>query len=252
MQHDGEAGQTLGDLLQHVEAQRRRNQDALLVAGALGGSELIGAVAGADGDGQGVAAGLGDELLDLFGTGVGGILGGDLHFILHAGQGAQLGLDHNAAVVGILDHLLGDLNVFGEGLGGSVDHDGGKAAVDAALAGLKAVAVVQMQADGQAGLDDGSLHQLHQIGVVGVGAGALGDLEDQGSFQIFGGLGDALDDLHVVDVESADGVTAVIGLLEHFGSGNQCHNVSLLFLFVPPDWQPIAPKTKEFVNGLAN
>ena len=29
VQHDGEAGQTLGDLLQNVEAQRGRNKDAL-------------------------------------------------------------------------------------------------------------------------------------------------------------------------------------------------------------------------------
>ena len=71
MEHDGEAGQALGDLFQHVEAQGRRDQDALLIAGALGGGKLIGAVAGADGDGQRVAAGLGDELLHLLGMGVG-------------------------------------------------------------------------------------------------------------------------------------------------------------------------------------
>ena len=74
MQNDREARQTLGDFVQNVEAQRRRNEDALFVAGALLGLELVSAVGGADGDGQGVNAGLGDELLDLFGTGVGGIL----------------------------------------------------------------------------------------------------------------------------------------------------------------------------------
>ena len=78
-----------------------------------------------------------------------------------------------------------------------------------------------MQHDGDVGaLDGGGLHQLHQVGVVGVGAGALGHLKDQGSIQVPGGLGDALDDLHIVDVEGADGVAAVIGLLEHFGGGN--------------------------------
>ena len=71
MQHDGEAGQALADLLQHVEAQGRRHQDALLIDGALLGLELIRAVAGADGNSQGVAAGLGYELLNLLGTGVG-------------------------------------------------------------------------------------------------------------------------------------------------------------------------------------
>ena len=80
-----------------------------------------------------------------------------------------------------------------------------------------------MQADGQAGLNDGGLYQLDQVGVVGIGAGALGNLENQGSADFLGGLGDALDDLHVVDIEGSDGVAAVIGLLEHFGSGYEGH-----------------------------
>ena len=150
-----------------------------------------------------------------------GLLGGDLHVVLDAGQSAQLGLYHHAVVVGVLHNLLGDLDVLLEGLGGGVDHDGGKAAVNAGLAGLKVGAVVQMQHDGDVGALDGSgLHQLHQVGVVGVGTGALGHLKDQGSIQVPGGLGDALDDLHIVDVEGADGVAAVIGLLEHFSGGN--------------------------------
>ena len=121
------------------------------LTGALLGLELIGAVAGADGDGQRVAAGLGDELLHLLGAGVGRIVGGDLDLILDAGQGAQLGLHDNAVVVGILHDLLGDLDILGKGLGGGVDHDGGEAAVDAALAGLKVGAVIQMQHDGNIG-----------------------------------------------------------------------------------------------------
>ena len=52
VQHDGEAGQTLGALFQHVEAE--------LGLGA--GLELVSAVRGADGDGQGVTAGAGNEL----------------------------------------------------------------------------------------------------------------------------------------------------------------------------------------------
>ena len=95
---------------------------------------------------------------------------------------------HHAVVVGVLHYLLGDLDVLLEGLGGGVDHDGGKAAVNAGLAGLKVGAVVQMQHDGDVGALDGSgLHQLHQVGVVGVGAGALGHLKDQGSIQVPGG-----------------------------------------------------------------
>ena len=105
MENDREAGQTLGDLFEDVEAQGRRNEDALLVAGALGSRELVSAVAGADGDGQGVAAGLGDELLDLFRTGVGGSMRRDLDLVLDAGEGAQLGLDDDAVVMRVLDDL---------------------------------------------------------------------------------------------------------------------------------------------------
>jgi len=40
---------------------------------------------------------------------------------------------------------------------------------------------------------------------------------------LLAGLGDALHDLHVVDVESADGVAAVIGLFKHFLGSDQWH-----------------------------
>ena len=66
--------------------------------------------------------------------------------------------------------------------------------------------------------------------MVGVGPGALGDLEDHRGLLLAAGLGDALDDLHVVDVEGADGVTAVIGLLEHFGRSNKGHGNNLLII----------------------
>ena len=185
-------------------------------------------MAGADGDGQRVAAGLGHKLLHLLRAGIGGILGGHVDFILDAGQGTQLGLHHHAVVVSIFHHLAGQGNVLGEGLGGGIDHHGGEAVLDAGLAQLKAVAVVQMQHNGQARLNNGGLHQLLQIGAVGIGARALGHLQDQGGLQLSGGLGNPLNDLHVVDVEGTDGVTAVVSLLEHFLGSNQWHNKSLL------------------------
>ena len=87
-----------------------------------------------------------------------------------------------------------------------------------------------MEADGQTSLNDGGLHQLHQIGVVGIGPGALGDLENQRGIDLFSGLRNSLNDFHVVDVEGADGVAAIVGFLEHFGSSNQWHTYQLLFL----------------------
>ena len=149
-------------------------------------------------------------------------MSGNFNIILDAGQSTQLSLNHHAVVVSVLNNLLGDLDVLLERLGGGVDHNGGKAAVDTALTSLEVGAVVQVQSDGNVGaLDDSSLNQLHQVGVVGIGAGALGDLEDQGSVDLAGSLSDTLDDLHVVNVESADSVAAVVGLLKHLGSGDQ-------------------------------
>ena len=92
-----------------------------------------------------------------------------------------------------------------------------------------------MQHDGDLGaLDNRGLHQLHKIGVVGIGAGALGDLENHRGLLLAAGLGNALHDLHVVDVEGADGVAPVVGLLEHLGRSDQCHNNHLLILLRPP------------------
>ena len=94
--------------------------------------------------------------------------------------------------------------------------------------------MVQVEHDGDVGaLDDSGLHQLDQIGVVGVGAGTLGHLEDQGGVQVTGGLGDALHDLHIVDVERADGITTVVGLLEHFLGSDQRHTSHLLKYMIP-------------------
>ena len=111
-------------------------------------------------------------------------------------------------IVRVLDDLAGQFDVLFKGQVAAVDHDGGEAAVDAALAQLEAVAMVQMDGDGQVkaggflGVGDGGLDELHQVNVLGVLAGAGGDLQDQGSLLLDRGLGDALDDLHVVDVKA--------------------------------------------------
>ena len=49
------------------------------------------------------------------------------------------------------------------------------------------------------------------------------DAEDQRGIDFLGSFGDTLDDLHVIDVESADGVAAVVGLLEHLGRSDKRH-----------------------------
>ena len=127
--------------------------------------------------------------------------------------------------MGILYDLAGQLDIILKAVSRALDHNRGEAAVDAALAGLEIGAVIKVQHDGDLrAFDDGRLDQLEQVGVVGIGAGALGDLQDDRGLFLAAGLGDALNDLHVVDVESADGIAAVIRLFEHFGRGYKWHN----------------------------
>ena len=55
---------------------------------------------------------------------------------------------------------------------------------------------------------DGGFDQFFQVNRVGVLARALGNLEDQRGFFLFAGFDNRLDEFHVVDVESAEGVFA--------------------------------------------
>ena len=122
--------------------------------------------------------------------------------------------------VSVLYNLLGLLNVLVERTGGAVDHNGGETAVDAGLAGLEVRAVVQVQSDRNVrALLNSSLYHLNEVGVVCVSACALGYLQDYRSL-LLASLGDTLNDLHVVHVESANSVAAVVGLLEHLSSSN--------------------------------
>ena len=156
----------------------------------------------------------------------------DADFVLDAGKSAEFGLDDDAVIMGILHDLTGQGDIILKALGGSVDHNGGEAAVDAGFAELERVAVVKVQRDGDLGvLDDGGLYQLHQIGVVGIGARTLGDLQDNGALELTGRFGDTLNDLHIIDVERADGVSTVIGFREHFFRRYQWHFTKSPFLF---------------------
>ena len=124
----------------------------------------------------------------------------------------------------IVNNLLGEGDVLLVRKGGSVDHNGAEAEVNAALAGFEAVAVVQMK-DDLGVLPAKFLCILHSTlchiaeeGLVGVVACALGDLEDNRGLGLSGGLDDSLELFHIVEIECGDGVTAGNGLREHFTS----------------------------------
>ena len=88
VENDRESGKSLFDFSENVETERRRNENALFVSGALLSGELVSAVRSTDGDGEGVNAGLGDEFFNLFGLGVGGMFSSDV--IFNACENAEL------------------------------------------------------------------------------------------------------------------------------------------------------------------
>ena len=73
VKNDGELGEALSDLLKNVETERRGNENALLVTGALLSGELVSSVGGTDRDSERVNACTGYELLNLLGTCVRGM-----------------------------------------------------------------------------------------------------------------------------------------------------------------------------------
>ena len=82
VKHDGESGQSLGNFVQNVEAK----------LGFLAGFELESAVAGSDGDCQGIHAGAGYKLLYLVRMGVGSVSVAYFYIILDTCQLSQLTL----------------------------------------------------------------------------------------------------------------------------------------------------------------
>ena len=102
MENYRESGKSSGNLFEDVKAELR------LCAGL----ELVCAVAGADCDRKGVNAGLRNEFLNLFGTGVRGFAFGNLNFVLDTCESTEFALNDNAVSVSIFNDLFGQFNVI--------------------------------------------------------------------------------------------------------------------------------------------
>ena len=123
----------------------------------------------------------------------------------------------------VFDDLLGDGDILLPGLAGSVDHDGGEAAVDGRLADFKVSAVVQVHRDRDIRRLDRSLHEVTQVHGVRVLSRARRNLKDDGGTALVCRFHDRLDHFHIVDVECADRIAACIRLFEHFSRSDQRH-----------------------------
>ncbi len=146
------------------------------------------------------------------------------NFVFNTGEDAEFAFDSYIELVGVVNNLLGEGNVFFVGEVRTVDHNRREAAVDAALAELEAIAVVEVKNDFGIfpaeflGVCYGTLGHVAQEGGVCIVAGALGNLENYGRFFFSSCLDDGLELLHVVEVESGDCITALDGFLKHLAS----------------------------------
>ena len=101
MQNDRKAGNTFFTLFQNIEPEWWDR---------LTGFEFICTVAGADGNCQGVNTGLFDKLFDFLRLRVGGMFLRDL--VLETRQNAQLRLNRNIELMGILDNFSGKRHIL--------------------------------------------------------------------------------------------------------------------------------------------
>jgi hypothetical protein len=236
--HDHVAiGHPLIDLVDTVHGQRRREDFAGFRIFA---ARFVCAMAGADGDGERIKAGLLDKFFRL--VRIGQVV---LHFALaQAGavavfdttEYAEFPLDRYAQRMGHINGRLGDLDVLFVGVRAfsvfaerAVHHDGGKPEVDGGFQGLEAVAVVEMQGYGNVGVFfTGSFHELLEVNEAAVLKGAAAGLDDYRAVGFVGRLHDGLDLLHVIDVEGAHTVTAFGGLIQNLTHWHEWHGTVLL------------------------
>ena len=235
VEHDGESRKLLLDLVQDVECQWRRNELASLrVACALLRSELVSAVACADRDSQAVATAASSKVDYLFGLCVVTLFG--LYLVLNACEYAELSLNGYVVSVSIFNYLLGDADVLLVRKRAAIEHNAGETIVDAVLAELEAIAVVEVKnnlrilATEFLGVFYSTLSHIAKDGAVCIVARALADLHDDGRLCLYGSLHDGLHLFECVEVESWDGIAASNCLFEHLTGVHQaeffvtCHS----------------------------
>ena len=111
--------------------------------------------------------------------------------------------------VRVFDHFPADLDILLEGLVAGVNHDAGKSFINAVLAQLEGVPVIEVDGDRNIGEADGGLDELLQVNRVGILAGALGNLQHYRRLFLLAGLNDGLEQFHVVDVKRPQRVFAL-------------------------------------------
>src|SRR3954463_16014896 len=114
--------------------------------------------------------------------------------------------------VSVVHHFAANLHIFFKSFVAPVNHHARETLIDTLLAKIEAVAMVQMDGDGDIRETHRSFNELFQINGIGVLAGPFGDLEDDRGFFFFTSLDDGLKQIHIVNIESAEGIFSLQGL----------------------------------------
>ncbi len=206
-------------------------------------AELVGAVAGADGNRQRVDLGLAHKVRRLIGVGE------QSRVVQHAlsavavfftglagfqrAQATEFTLHRHAAGVRQVHHLAGGRHVvfvargrLAVGQQAAVHHHRAKARLNRAKANRWRGAVVLVHADWNLRVHlDRCRDQVAQKGLARVGARARRSLQDHGTVHLVGRLHDGLHLLQVVDVEGRQAVVVLGGVVEQLAKGDEGHGV---------------------------
>ncbi len=173
--------------------------------------------------------GLLDEVDGLIGVGEMNLAGAVA--VLDPAEGSELAFDGDALRVGGLGDLAGDGDVvvvvgrrLAVGEERAVHHHAREAELDRHVAGLRLVAVVEVEDDRDLGRALCRRHdQVAQVVRAGIGDRAARGLHDHGRARLDRRVDDSLQLLHVVHVESPDAVAALGSFVEHLPQRRKWH-----------------------------
>ena len=144
---------------------------------------------------------------------------------------AEFTLDRDPTPMGHFNDGFGDTDVIliiggclAVGLQGAIHHHGGEVGLDRRHAGGFAIAVIEMDANGdlRVNLGDG-IHHMAEHNVIGVLAGAAGGLNDDGRVRRFGGNHDGECLFHIVDVEGRNAIAVFGCVIEQLSQRDARH-----------------------------
>ena len=220
MENDGEAREFLHDSIENVECQWGRNEAASLgVNGALLAGELISTVRSTDRDSERVATGAGSEINYLFRLGVMALC--CAYFVFYTSEYTELCLYRYIELMSIFNHFLSEGNVLLIRQVRTIDHHRREAEINAALAGLEAITMIQVKHNLRMlptellSILYCTLSHVAEQGLVSILASTLRNLKDNRALGSSRSRDDCLELLHVVEIEGRNSIAALDCLCKH-------------------------------------